>query len=46
MVILEPSGIGTQTYGVDVFIDYMSSAPDGKLNSINVDGISVKSFVY
>ena len=32
MVILEPSGVGTQTYGIDLFIEYMSSAPDGKLN--------------
>ena len=46
MVILEPSGVGTQTYGIDLFIEYMSSAPDGKLNSISVDANSIKSFVY
>ena len=46
MVIIEPSAIGGTTYGCDIFVEYMSSAPDGKLESISVDGNSVKSFIY
>jgi len=46
MVILEPSDVGTTTYGCDLFIEYMSSAPDGKLESISVDSNTVKTFVY
>jgi len=46
MVILEPSAVGSSTYGCDLFVEYMSSAPDGKLESISVDAINVKSFVY
>lgn len=45
-VILEPSAAGTQTYGIDLFVEYMSSAPDGKLNSINIGEDTVKSFIY
>ena len=45
-VILEPSAPGTQTYGIDLFVEYMSSAPDGKLNSINIGEDTVKSFIY
>ena len=45
-VILEPIGAGTQTYGIDLFVEYMSSAPDGKLNSINIGEDTVKSFIY
>ena len=45
-VILEPSATGTQTYGIDLFVEYMSSAPDGKLNSINIGEDTVKSFIY
>jgi hypothetical protein len=46
MVILEPSDVGTTTYGCDLFVEYMSSAPDGKLESISVDSNTVKTFVY
>ena len=46
MVIMEPSAAGTQTYGCDLFVEYMSSAPDGKLESISVDANTVKSFIY
>jgi len=46
MVIIEPSAIGGTTYGCDIFVEYMSSAPDGKLETISVDGNSVKSFIY
>ena len=46
MVILEPSSVGSFTYGCDLFVEYMSSASDGKLESISVDAINVKSFVY
>jgi len=46
MVIMEPSAVGTSTYGCDLFVEYMSSAPDGKLESISVDANNVKSFVY
>ena len=45
-VILEPSAVGTSTYGCDLFVEYLSSAPDGKLESISVDANNVKSFVY
>src|SRR5210317_1563370 len=46
MVIMEPSAIGTQTYGCDLFVEYMSSASDGKLESISVGANIVKSFMY
>jgi hypothetical protein len=46
MVIIEPSAIGGTTYGCDIFVEYMSSSPDGKLETISVDGNSVKSFIY
>ena len=45
-VILEPSGTGTTAYGCDLFVEYLSSAPDGKLESISIGTDTVKSFVY
>lgn len=45
-VILEPSATGTTAYGVDLYVEYKSSAPDGKLESISIGNDSVKSFVY
>jgi len=45
-VILEPSATGTTAYGVDIYVEYKSSAPDGKLESISIGNDSVKSFVY
>jgi hypothetical protein len=45
-VIMEPSGTGTTDFGCDLFIEYTSSAPDGKLESISIDDATVKSFVY
>lgn len=46
IVIMEPSGVGTQTYGCDLFIEYMSSASDGKLETISIGTNTVKSFIY
>jgi len=45
-VIIEPYAAGTQNYGLDLFVEYMSSAPDGKLNSVNIGADTVKSFIY
>jgi UDP-3-O-[3-hydroxymyristoyl] glucosamine N-acyltransferase len=45
-VIMEPSGEGTTNFGCDLFIEYTSSAPDGKLESISIGDDTVKSFVY
>ncbi len=45
-VILEPSATGTTAYGVDLYVEYKSSAPDGKLESISIGTDSVKSFIY
>jgi UDP-3-O-[3-hydroxymyristoyl] glucosamine N-acyltransferase/predicted acylesterase/phospholipase RssA len=45
-VILEPSITGTTAYGCDLFVEYLSSAPDGKLESISIGDDTVKSFVY
>ena len=45
-VILEPSATGTTAYGIDVYVEYKSSATDGKLESINIGVDSVKSFIY
>ena len=45
-VILEPSEIGTTAYGIDLYVEYKSSATDGKLESISIGTDSVKSFIY
>jgi hypothetical protein len=45
-VILEPSATGTTAYGIDLYVEYKSSATDGKLESINIGADSVKSFIY
>ncbi len=45
-IIMEPSGVGTATFGCDIFVEYTSSAPDGKLESISIGDDTVKSFVY
>ena len=45
-IIMEPSGTGTATFGCDLFVEYTSSAPDGKLESISIGDDTVKSFVY
>jgi hypothetical protein len=45
-VILEPSDIGTTAYGIDLYVEYKSSATDGKLESISIGTDSVKSFIY
>jgi len=45
-VILEPSDVGTTTYGIDLYVEYKSSATDGKLESISIGTESVKSFIY
>ena len=45
-VILEPSDVGTTTYGIDLYVEYKSSAADGKLESISIGTDSVKSFIY
>jgi len=45
-VIMEPSGAGTTNFGCDLFVEYTSSAPDGKLESISIGEDTVKSFVY
>jgi hypothetical protein len=45
-VILEPTDIGTTAYGIDLYVEYKSSATDGKLESISIGTDSVKSFIY
>ena len=45
-VILEPSATGTTAYGVDLYVEYKSSATDGKLESISIGTDTLKSFVY
>jgi hypothetical protein len=45
-VILEPNATGTTAYGIDLYVEYKSSATDGKLESINIGADSVKSFIY
>jgi D-ribose pyranose/furanose isomerase RbsD len=45
-VILEPSDVGTTTYGIDLYVEYKSFAADGKLESISIGTESVKSFIY
>ena len=45
-VILEPSATGTTAYGIDLFVEYLSSSTAGKLESISIDDVVVKSFVY
>jgi hypothetical protein len=45
-LILEPSAVGTTNYGCDLFVEYMSSAPDGQLESISIGTDIVKSFIY
>jgi hypothetical protein len=45
-VILEPSATGTTAYGVDIYVEYKSSSPEGKLESISIGNDTLKSFVY
>jgi hypothetical protein len=45
-VILEPSATGISDYSVDIFVEYLSSAATGKLETISVDNTIVKTFLY
>jgi len=45
-LILEPSAVGATNYGCDLFVEYMSSAPDGQLESISIGTDIVKTFIY
>ena len=45
-VILEPSAAGDADYSVDIFVEYLSSAATGKLETISVANTVVKTFSY
>ena len=45
-VILEPLPTGTDDYSMDIFVEYLSSAATGKLETISVDNTVVKTFSY
>jgi hypothetical protein len=45
-VILEPLFDGDADYSVDIFVEYLSSAATGKLETISVDDTVVKAFSY
>ena len=45
-IILEPLPTGTDDYSMDIFVEYLSSAATGKLETISVDNTVVKTFSY
>jgi predicted acyltransferase (DUF342 family) len=45
-IILEPLVTGSADYSLDIFVEYLSSAATGKLETISVDNTVVKTFSY
>jgi hypothetical protein len=45
-VIIKPYSADIVNYNYDIFVEYISSAPDGKLDALTQAGSVVKSFVY
>jgi len=43
--VIEPEDLN-QSYEYELSVEYVCSAPDGKLESISHDGTAVKNFSY